>query len=173
MGYTVYITQGRGRGRIGRSRSSRKECELKENIRRILVPVDFSSTSNKAFLFAREMVDCWEGELHLVHVLDTDFLSGAVHIVIEPLDESVAKWKKRAEEKMKAVYTKEGTKEPAGKIHIRKGKPNEEILKIADELEVDMIVLGSHGRKGLERAIFGSVAERVTRMSKVPILIIK
>ena len=84
MGYTVYITQGRGRGRIGRSRSSRKECELKENIRRILVPVDFSSTSNKAFLFAREMVDCWEGELHLVHVLDTDFLSGAVHIVIEP-----------------------------------------------------------------------------------------
>jgi universal stress protein A len=146
---------------------------LKDTIRKILVPVDFSGASNKAFLYAREMVNCWEGELHLVHILDTDFLSGAVHITIEPLDESVAKWRKRAEEKLKAIYHDEGGPGLTGEIHIRKGKPNEEILRIADELEVDMIVIGSHGRKGLERAIFGSVAERVTRMAKVPVLVIK
>ena len=146
---------------------------MKENMRKILVPVDFSGASNKAFLYAREMVECWEGELHLVHILDTDFLSGAVHITIEPLDESVAKWRKRAEEKLKAVYHDEEGPGFSGEIHIRKGKPSEEILKIADELEVDMIVIGSHGRKGLERAIFGSVAERVTRNSKVPVLVIK
>lgn len=144
-----------------------------ENMRKILVPVDFSSTSNKAFLFAREMVKCWEGELHLVHIMDTDFLSGAVHITIEPLEESVAKWRKRAEEKLKAIYQDEGGGDLAGEIHIRKGKPHEEILKLAEELDVDMIVIGSHGRKGLERAIFGSVAERVTRMARIPVLIIK
>jgi len=146
---------------------------LQESMRKILVPVDFSSSSNKAFLFAREMVKCWEGELHLVHILDTDFLSGAVHITIEPLDESVAKWKKRAEDKLKAIYHDEEGPELTGEIHIRDGKPHEEILKLADELEVGMIVIGSHGRKGLERAIFGSVAEKVTRMSKTPILVIK
>jgi universal stress protein A len=146
---------------------------LKDNMRKILVPVDFSSSSNKAFLYAREMADCWEGDLHLVHVLDTDFLSGAVHITIEPLDESVAKWKKRAEDKLKATYHDKEGSELTGEIHIREGKPHEEILKLADELEVDMIVIGSHGRQGLERTIFGSVAEKVTRMSKVPTLVIK
>jgi nucleotide-binding universal stress UspA family protein len=150
-----------------------KERELKDSIRKIMVPVDFSSTSNKAFLFAREMVDCWEGQLHLVHILDTDFLSGAVHITIEPLDESVAKWRKRVEEKLKTIYHDEDDPQLTGEIHIREGKPHEEILKLAEELDVDMIVIGSHGRTGLERAIFGSVAERVVRMADVPVLVIK
>ena len=146
---------------------------MKESMRKILVPVDFSSSSNKAFLYAREMAGCWEGELHLVHVLDTEFLSGAVHITIEPLDESVAKWEKRAEEKLKSIYHEAGGEELSGEIHIRKGKPQEEILKLADELEVDMIVIGSHGRQGLERTIFGSVAEKVTRLAQMPVLVIK
>ena len=145
---------------------------MSEEIRKILVPIDFAASSNKAFLYAREMAKWWEGELHVIHVLDTEFLSGAVHITIEPLEESVAKWKKRAEDKLKNIYHV-GGKDLGGEIHIRQGKPHEEILKLADELAVDMIVIGSHGRKGLERAIFGSVAERVTRMSKIPILIVK
>lgn len=146
---------------------------MKVNIRKILVPVDFLSTSKRAFRFAREMAACWDAEVHLLHVLDTDFLSGAVHITIEPLEESVAKWEKRARERLNSLYHGEGGEKLAGQIHLRKGKPYEEILKAADELDVDMIVLGSRGRKGLERAIFGSVAEKVTRMAKVPILIIK
>jgi nucleotide-binding universal stress UspA family protein len=145
---------------------------LTEQTRKILVPVDFAASSNKAFLHAKEMVKWWEGELHVIHVLDTEFLSGAVHITIEPLDESVAKWKKRAEDKLRNIYHV-GGEELEGEVHIRQGKPHEEILKLADELGVDMIVMGSHGRKGLERAIFGSVAEKVARMCKVPILIIK
>ena len=134
--------------------------------------MDFAASSNKAFLYAKELVKWWEGELHVIHVLDTEFLSGAVHITIEPLDESVTKWKKRAEEKLKNIYHV-GGKDLEGEIHIKEGKPHEEILKLADELDVEMIVIGSHGRKGLERAIFGSVAERVTRMAKVPVLIVK
>ncbi len=146
---------------------------MKESMSKILVPVDFSSTSNKAFLLARELAAFWGGELHLIHVLDTDFLSGAVHITIEPLEESLAKWKKRAEEKLKAIYHNEEGPQLSGEIHIRKGKPHEEILKIADELGVGMIVIGSHGRKGLERAIFGSVAEKVTKMAEMPVLVVK
>lgn len=134
--------------------------------------MDFAASSNKAFLYAKELVKWWEGELHIIHVLDTEFLSGAVHITIEPLKESVTKWKKRAEEKLKNIYHV-GGENLEGEIHIREGKPHEEILKLADELDVEMIVIGSHGRKGLERAIFGSVAERVTRMAKVPVLIVK
>ena len=140
---------------------------------KILVPVDFSTTSNKAFAYAREMVKCWGGELHILHVLDTDFLTGAVHITIEPLDESVAKWRKRAEDKLKSTYKGEGGGDLPGDIHIRDGKPNEEILKAAEELGADMIIIGSHGRHGIERAIFGSVAERVVKYAPMPVLVIK
>lgn len=140
---------------------------------KLLVPVDFSTTSNKAFAYAREMVKCWGGELHLLHILDTDFLTGAVHITIEPLDESVAKWRKRAEEKLAATYRGEDGSDLPGEIHIRDGKPNEEILQAAEEMDVDMIIIGSHGRIGLERTIFGSVAERVVKNAPMPVLVIK
>ncbi len=144
-----------------------------KKVEKILVPVDFSTTSNKAFAYAREMTTCWESKLHLLHVLDTDFLTGAVHITIEPLDESVAKWRNRAEEKLAATYRGEDGSDLPGEIHIRDGKPHEEILKAAEELGVDMIIIGSHGRHGLERAIFGSVAERVVKNAPMPVLVIK
>ncbi len=144
-----------------------------EKPEKILVPVDFSTTCNKAFAYARGMVKSWGGELHLLHVLDTDFLTGAVHITIEPLDESVAKWRKRAEEKLATTYHGEDGTDLPGKIHIREGKPHDEILKAAEELDVDMIIIGSHGRHGIERAIFGSVAERVVKNAPMPVLVIK
>lgn len=139
---------------------------------RILVPVDFSPLANKAFLTAMGMLKCTGGTLHVLHVLDTDFLTGAVHITIEPLDESVAKWRKRAEEKLSKLYGKseEGVDV---EFHIREGDPRDEIMNVADELEVDLVVLGTHGRAGLEKAIFGSVAEKVLRLSSKPLLLVK
>ncbi|MDF1536376.1 MAG: universal stress protein [bacterium] len=142
-------------------------------VQKFLVPVDFSTTSNKAFAYARELVKRCGGELHLLHVLDTEFLTGAVHITIEPLEESVGKWRKRAQEKLAVVYHGEGETRLPGKIHLREGKPHEEILKAAEDLGVDMIIIGSHGRHGIERAIFGSVAERVVKNAPIPVLVIK
>jgi nucleotide-binding universal stress UspA family protein len=144
-----------------------------KKVEKILVPVDFSTTSNKAFAYAREMTKAWDGELHLLHVLDTDFLTGAVHITIEPLDESVAKWRNRAEQKLATVYHGEDGTALPGEIHLREGKPAEEILEAAGELDIDMIIIGSHGRTGLERAIFGSVAEKVVKNAPMPVLVIK
>lgn len=80
---------------------------------------------------------------------------------------------KRAEEKLKTFYHDEEGPKLTGEIHIRKGKPHEEILKLADELEVGMIIIGSHGRTGLERAIFGNVAAKVTKMARIMVLVVK
>jgi nucleotide-binding universal stress UspA family protein len=138
----------------------------------ILVPVDFSAISTKAFFYTLEMLKCGGGKLQVLHVLDTDFLTGAVHITIEPLDESVAKWRARAEEKLKKLFARE---EEGVEIefHIREGHPEEEILAMSGDLDVDLVVLGTHGRHGLEKAIFGSVAEKVLRLSEKPLLLIK
>jgi len=144
-----------------------------EGFKDILVPVDFSTVSNKAYIYALEMIRRMGGRLHVLHVLDTDFLTGAVHITIEPLDESVAKWRKRAEEKLNKLYHKDDEEGLDIQIHLREGLPHEEILKAAEEIKTDLIIMGSHGRQGLERAIFGSVAEKVVRTADTPLMLIK
>ena len=55
-------------------------------------------------------------------------------------------------------------------VFIRFGTPHEEITKFADEMDVDLVIMGTHGRTGLAHLLVGSVAERVVRTSKVPVL---
>ena len=53
------------------------------------------------------------------------------------------------------------------------GEPASTIARIADEREIDLVVMGSHGRTGLRRALLGSVAERTVRLAEVPVLIVR
>lgn len=76
-------------------------------------------------------------------------------------------------EKLDMIYGgKEGDRSTIH-LHLREGKPHQEILKAAGDLKADMIVIGSHGRSGLERSIFGSVAEKVMKLADIPVLLIK
>jgi nucleotide-binding universal stress UspA family protein len=61
------------------------------------------------------------------------------------------------------------------KVHsiFKEGEPFEEILKVAEEITADLIVLGSHGRKGLDKFLIGSVAERVMRKAPCPVFLVR
>jgi nucleotide-binding universal stress UspA family protein len=96
-----------------------------------------------------------------------------MHITIESSEEMIEKWRQRSWDKLNAVYGSRGGIEPSLQIHLREGKPHEEILKAAEELDADMIIMGSHGRTGLERSILGSVTGKVIRMADIPVLLIK
>jgi nucleotide-binding universal stress UspA family protein len=135
--------------------------------------VDFSRTSNKAYFYAKKLARSVGAEIHVVHVLDTHYLTGALHIIIEPRDKMVQKWKEHCQEKLNMFYRKREENGFAVQLHMREGKPHEEILKAAEELEADIIVIGSHGWSGLERYIFGNIARRVLKISDIPVLVIK
>jgi len=62
---------------------------------------------------------------------------------------------------------------PEAKAVLRRGRPWEEVLAAAEELRADLVVIGTHGRRGLSRALLGSVAEKVVRMSPVPVLTVR
>ena len=142
-------------------------------LHRILVAVDFSKTSNKAYGYARELARNIGAEIHVVHVLDTHYLTCALHIIIEHRDEMVERWKERCQEKLNMYYRKREENGFTVQLHMREGRPHEEILKAAEELGADLIVIGSHGWSGLERCIFGSIARKVLKISDIPVLIIK
>ena len=135
--------------------------------RSVLVPIDFSELSYEAIAPAREYVKS-ETDLTLIHVLT------ALH----PADPA-AMWNtlddEQRKQKVKDFLAKKlsqmGYKEVG--IEVKLGDPSTEIVDFAKAIAADLIVLPSHGKKGISRFLLGSVAERVVRLSPCPVLVIK
>lgn len=133
----------------------------------VLVPLDFDELSYDAIATAKEFVET-EAALTLIHVLAP----------LHPADPA-AKWNTLDSEQRKqkvrdflAQKLKElGYQEIRIKVAI--GDPSAEIIDYAKEMSVDLIVLPSHGRRGISRFLLGSVSERVVKLSSCPVLILK
>jgi nucleotide-binding universal stress UspA family protein len=142
--------------------------------KKVLFCTDFSENADYAFNFAYGIAKRDEGLLYILHVIPgnpQEFfveklmpgdLVEKIHKVIEK--DVNTKYKKRYVEKAKDAVT--------CKAVTRSGREDEEIINFAKEEKVDLIVMGTHGRTGIENVFFGSVAEKVLRRSPFPVLII-
>ena len=136
----------------------------------ILVPMDFSACSVNALRVAVGMA-APEGDLTLLHVIDEEFVNAAVVAGMGSTEDIRGKLKTQAETNFDA--TLEGL--DAGKVNIERmivvGIPFVEILKIARDLDLPMIVMGIRGQSmPAEELLFGSTAEKVLRGTRVPVL---
>jgi len=139
-------------------------------IKRILVPIDFSECSDGAMQYAGQLARVFKARLVLIHVLQphaygmTETFNlvdhyAAMKTIAEPLlEESRKKLKKQG----LAVET-----------DLRTGTAHTEILEKARSGKADLIVMGSHGRTGVEHFLLGSVAEKVVRLSPCPVLTVR
>lgn len=133
----------------------------------VLIPIDFSELSYQAIAPAREYVEA-ETSLTLIHVLTP----------LHPADPA-AMWntlnnqqrKQKVKEFLAQKLGEMGYEKVQMKVAI--GDPSTEIIDCAKEIDSDLIVMPSHGRKGVSRFLLGSVAERVVRLSPCPVLILK
>ncbi|MDQ3817138.1 MAG: universal stress protein [Acidobacteriota bacterium] len=136
----------------------------------ILVPVDFSECSVNAVRAAAGIASP-DGDLTLLHVIDEPFVRDAVAAGLGSFEEITAKMRERAEADFSTML--EGIE--TGSVEIERmvviGIPFVEILKIARDLDLPMIVMGIRGRSTPpEEVLFGSTAEKVLRGSRVPVL---
>jgi nucleotide-binding universal stress UspA family protein len=136
----------------------------------ILVPVDFSPCSVNAFRVAIAMA-APDGDLTLLHVIDQHFIDDAASAGLGTADDVRNRLRDQAEAKFTALL--EGVE--TGTVDVEKmivvGAPFIEILKIARDLDLPMIVMGVKGRSTPpEEILFGSTAEKVLRGSRVPVL---
>jgi len=136
----------------------------------ILVPVDFSPCSVNAFRVAIAMA-APDGDLTLLHVIDQHFIDDAASAGLGTADDVRNRLRDQAEAKFTAML--EGVE--TGTVDVERmivvGAPFIEILKIARDLDLPMIVMGVKGRSTPpEEILFGSTAEKVLRGSRVPVL---
>lgn len=136
----------------------------------ILVPVDFSPTSLNAARVAIGFA-APDGDITLLHVIDQHFIEDAVAAAFGSTDEITARLREQAEANFANAL--EGIE--TGEVNVERmvvvGVPFVEILKIARDLDLPMIVMGVRGRStGAEELLFGSTAEKVLRGTRVPVL---
>ena len=140
--------------------------------RKILVPTDFSEDSDLAFRMALSIAVNYQARIFLLHVISKQDLADYCldqNIVDRVLNESIV----FSNEKLQEVI---GKNQQSGDIKVipdvRKGQPYEEILKEASERKIDLIVITSHGKTGLQKYFIGSVTEKVMKEAKCPVLLI-
>jgi universal stress protein A len=136
----------------------------------ILVPVDFSPCSVNALRVAIGMA-APEGDLTLLHVIDQQFIDDAVAAGLGLTEDIRLRLRERAETSFSTMLGELET----GSVNVEQmivvGSPFVEILKIARDLDLPMIVMGVKGRSTPpEEILFGSTAEKVLRGSRVPVL---
>ncbi len=143
-------------------------------LRRILLPVDFSTPGESAFDWAETLAATYGARLVLLHVLE-DFapmepyevtFGSLIEEVLPQLEEQA---RKELEQKAEAL----SARGVATETHLEHGRPPEVILDFAEAHGIDLIVMASHGRSGLERLLLGSVAAKVMRSAPCPVLIVR
>lgn len=143
-------------------------------LKRILVPTDFSEYGKLATRYGVALAEQFQADLHLLHVIDDYFLLAPEANLMLPDRNQYLRDLKAAADQELAQSPANGAL-PAARI-VRcsvVGRPFEEIARYAGEHEVDLIVIGSHGRRGFSHLLLGSVAERVVRTAGCPVLTVR
>lgn len=138
----------------------------------LLVPVDFSSASNKAVAYAASLAEEFDAKITLLYVVEPVALPDFVQSF--PLMLEREELTTVCENKIKSLARKAGLDEArVEKVLVRHGKPYHEIVSAARTLKADMIVVATHGYSGLTHALLGSVAERVVQHAPCPVLVVR
>jgi nucleotide-binding universal stress UspA family protein len=139
-------------------------------IKRILVPTDFSESASHAQNYGVSFALEYKAELILVHVVETLTVGYASDLFPVPMAEVFDEISGYAKTEIAKLAAAIRAKDVAVREMVVQGKPSAEITRIAKEESVDIIVLGTHGKGMLDQALFGSTAERVIRKAPCPVL---
>ena len=141
---------------------------------KILLATDFSECSEHAQAYAFALAKRFKASIAVVHVVDTAYPSYAgVYGFGAEVDVHIDEVKKHAQEQLVRVTEAARERGIEAHPHLLATHPPEAIVDKAVEARCDLIVIGTHGRSGVDHFLFGSTCERVVRMSTVPVLAVK
>jgi nucleotide-binding universal stress UspA family protein len=141
------------------------------NVTKILIPTDGSDYSMRAAEYAMSVAKMLAAEVVVVFVIDTDVLSQMTKMVDR--EEMERELKQDGQRYINYVLTLAEKENVKATSLLAKGRPFEQIVHLAKGLDVNLIIMGTYGRRGADRILLGSVAERVIEYSSCPVLVVK
>jgi len=141
-------------------------------IKKLLVPTDFSEYSKFALKYAVALAKSFEAKVYVLYVHDP-YPQGAAFEGMYYDPELVEGTGNKAREILDEIVVELRTQHIDAEPVFLNGRPPLEIVRRAEELGVDLIVIATHGRKGISHLVFGSTAEKVVRMAPCPVLTVK
>jgi nucleotide-binding universal stress UspA family protein len=164
---------------IVRAREAEEQTEAVA-LKRILVPLDGSELSEKALPYAAELANGSGGQLHLVRVAETyrdELPDKPPHIFIAPsyqaMLEHFEELEQQARDYMAGVSTRLEGESLSVTSEVLSGDPYREIAKCSEREQPDLIVMTTHGRSGIARWFYGSVADRILTSTSTPVFLIR
>ena len=146
---------------------------MEPDIKKVLVPIDFSDYSKSSLRYAVNFAKKFDAEIYLIYVVEPviyppDFSMG--QIAIPSVNNE---WDERAREELKKLAKTEIPDGVKVKTILKNGKPFMEIIDTASEENIDLIIIATHGHSGVEHILFGSTAEKVVRKAPCPVLTLR
>ena len=145
--------------------------------RNLLIPIDFSEHSKKTIDYATQLADLAGASMKILHVLKLPEYPAAfyqgLYIEHDQIKTYLETGKAEATAQLSLMTDPILAKGLRVETVLRVGNPSEEIVNVAKELAVDLVVIGSHGYGGLGRFLLGSTAERVVQYVHCPVLVVK
>jgi len=141
-------------------------------VKKILLAMDFSEAADKLAEYAKLYTQKFDAELYVLYVSPTMNRYAKLYVTPSSIDDLVGKILEGAKAAMEEYMVKyfKGLK---AKSLVEYGYAPVRILEVAEEIGADMIVMGTHGRKGVDRILFGSVAEKVVKTAKIPVVTVR
>jgi nucleotide-binding universal stress UspA family protein len=140
-------------------------------LKKILVPVDFSKGSDNALRYAREFAHRFDAELHLLHVVQEPIGDMDAFYAV-PVD-YFEQMREEAQRRLEQLIDPKENVTLDVKTTVRSGTPFVEIIRYAKENQIDLIAMGTHGRGAVAHMLMGSVAEKVVRKGPCPVLTVQ
>ncbi|MDX9715023.1 MAG: universal stress protein [Dissulfurispiraceae bacterium] len=142
-------------------------------IKRILVPTDFSDSALHALSYAVDLAKKYNSDLFVINVIYDVVAASGMYVPHVSVNEMFKEMEESANKEIRLFGA--GQYEDITNVShaVLRGAPYEEIIKFSEQNSIDLIVMGTHGRKGLDRLFFGSTVDRVLRHSKCPVLAVR
>ena len=141
--------------------------------KKILYPTDFSDVSKRALAFVKQLKEAGSEEVIILHVIDKSSLDALAMYTSKDFLAIEKGWEEKAAEDISLIEKELKEKGFKVKVRIEKEIPFREILRVEEEEDVSVIVIGSHGLSNIQEMLLGSVSEKVIRGAKKPVLVVK
>ena len=139
---------------------------------RILFPVDFSESSGKIVPYVQTVAQKFGSQIHILFAARIFDHFASMYVPLPSISKFEKELIEGSEKRLYEFVDEHFSEFPQTKTAVVAGDASEEIINYIQENKIDLVIMATHGRKGMDKIIFGSVAERVVKTSPVPVMVV-